>query len=146
MGEEKGSRAGTLYMDMIYTPSKIEQIALGTREVRFPLVLKVGLKIVKEDVGPLFIIHVFEVDTTDKTLTYGKPEIGVISNIQRLRLRHKVLAKIKEDVVSLNDKDIVSLSYPTFKGLNLEKVEFVSDGLGRMNALLRMNESEFLVE
>ena len=146
MLEDKGSRAGTLYMDMIYTPSKVEQIALGTREVRFPLVLKVGVKIVKEDVGPLFIIHVFEVDTSDKTLMYGRPDIGVISNVQRLRLKHKVLAKIREDVASLNNKDIVSLSYPTFKGLNLEKVEFVSDGLGRMNALLKMHESEFEIE
>lgn len=144
--KDKGSRAGTLYMDMIYTPSKIEQIALGTKEVRFPLVMKVGLKIVKEEVGPLFIIHVFEVDTSDKTLMYGMPEIGVISNVQKLRLKHKVLAKIREDVVSLNNKDIVSLSYPTFRGLNLEKVEFVSDGLGRMNALLLMNESEFLAK
>ena len=34
--DEAGSNTGTLYMDVIYTPKKLERLAIGAKEVRFP--------------------------------------------------------------------------------------------------------------
>jgi hypothetical protein len=40
----------------------------------------------------------------------------------------------------LKGKDILDLRYPELKGLGLETVEFVSDGNGRMNALMKLSD------
>jgi len=36
---------GTLYMDVLYAPKKIERLAIGAKEVRFPVIIKVFVRI-----------------------------------------------------------------------------------------------------
>ena len=82
-----------------------------------------------------------EVDTSDETLLNGKPEIGVVSNIHTLRLKKKVLASLRKETASLANKDVLELNYPELRGLGLEKVDFVSDGKGRMNAIILLEDN-----
>ncbi len=140
--DEAGSNTGTLYMDVIYTPKKLERLAIGAKEVRFPLVFKVGLKIKQENLIPTFIIHIAEMDTSDETLLNGKPEMGVVSNIHSLRLKKKVLSTLRAETAGLANTDVLELQYPELRGLDLDKVNFVSDGNGRMNALILLKDDE----
>jgi hypothetical protein len=140
--DEVGSNTGSLYMDVIYTPKKLERLAIGAKQVRFPLVFKVGLKIKQDNLIPTFIIHIAELDTSDETLLNGKPEMGVVSNLYSLRLKKKVLATLRAETAGLENTDVLELQYPEFRGLDLDKVSFVSDGYGRMNALILLKDDE----
>ena len=140
--DEVGSNTGSLYMDLIYTPKKLERLAIGAKQVRFPLVFKVGLKIKQDNLIPTFIIHIAEMDTSDETLLNGKPEMGVVSNLHSLRLKKKVLATLRAETAGLENTDVLELQYPEFRGLDLDKVSFVSDGYGRMNALILLKDDE----
>ncbi|MBA2404689.1 MAG: hypothetical protein H0V66_07950 [Bdellovibrionales bacterium] len=138
--DAKGSSTGTLYMDMLYTPKKLQSMAIGAKEVRFPLAIKVALKIKQDKHVPIFVIHMQEVDTSDALLLHGKPDIGVISNIHSLRMKKKVLAALRLETAGLANKDVLELRYPELRGLGLDKVDFVSDGNGRMNALILLKD------
>ena len=138
--DEKDSQTGTLYADLIYSPLKLERMAIGSKSVRFPLVLQVGLNIKNVKGIPTFVIHVSDVDMTDKTLLNGKPEVGIPSNIHSLRLKNKVLATLRAEAKGLANSDVLEISYPELSGLGLDDVNFISDGNGRMNALMLFEE------
>ena len=138
--DERGS-AGTLYMDVVYKPSKVEGIIIGAKNINFPLVLKVSLRIEKHEGLPVLIIHLNDADTSDATLLKGRPEAGLVSTIQNVpRLKKKVIKTIRKQLDPMKGKDILDLRYPELKGLGLEKVEFISDGNGRMNALMKLSD------
>ena len=139
--DEKGSDKGTLYLDLLYTPKKIERLAIGAKEVRFPLVLKAGLKIKHEDNVPIFVVHIAEIDTSDDMLLHGRPELGVVSNVNELRFKKKVLQAIRSETASLAHHDVLELKYAELKNLGLDTVDFVSDGNGRMNAMMSLRAS-----
>jgi hypothetical protein len=138
--DEKGSRFGTLYMDLLYTPKKLEQLAVGAKEVRFPLILKAGLKIKDQDGVPVIIIHIEDIDTSNDTLLLGRKDLGLISNIHNLRFKKKIISTMREETKSLANSDVLELPYPELMGLGLEKVDFISDGNGRMNALMLVTQ------
>lgn len=141
MRMDKKGDSGTLLMDVIYKPSRLERFALGAKEIRFPLVLDISVRIEKHDEEPVAIVRLNDVDLSDETLINGKPEHNIVSTIQDVpRFRGKVIDTIREKIISLKDKDIIELRYPEFKGLGLENVDFLSDGNGRMNALMRLED------
>lgn len=138
--DEKGN-AGTLFMDMIYKPNKVTRLAIGVKEINFPLVLKVSLRIEKHDNLPVLIIRLHDADLSDETLINGRADVGLVSSIQHVkRLKKTVIRTIRKKLEPMKDKDIIDLRYPELKGLGLEKVEFVSDGNGRMNALMKLSD------
>jgi len=140
--DEKNSSTATAYVDIVYKPKKVEAAVIGEKEVRFPLVLKVGLRIVSERRIPRFVIYMKGIDISDETLLKGKPEYGVVSNLSQVRLKKKVLSIIKEKLAPFQTMDeMVSLAYDKLRGLGLEKVDFKSDGFGRMNALLKLKDT-----
>lgn len=139
--DKKDSSTGTLYMDMVYTPKKIQQMALGAKQVRFPLVMQVGLEILQDKRVPIFKLSISSVDLSDQMLLNGRPEIGVVSNIGKLRFKKKILDTLRAETAGLPNTEIVRLVYAPLRGLDLEKVDFLSDGLGRMNALILLKES-----
>jgi hypothetical protein len=139
--DKKDSTTGTLYMDMVYTPKKIQQMALGTKVVRFPLALQVGLEILQDKRVPIFKLFIKDVDLSDDMLLNGRPELGVVSNIKSLRFKKKVLEQLRLETKGLPNTEIVRLNYPALRGLDLDKVDFLSDGQGRMNALILLKES-----
>lgn len=138
--DRKGD-SGTLIMDVIYKASRFEAFTLGAKEIRFPLVLNISVRIEKHNDEPVAIVRLNDVDLTDDTLINGKPEFNIVSSIGSIpRFKGKVVNTIKEKLSSLTNKDIVELRYPEFKDLGLEKVDFLSDGNGRMNAMLSLKD------
>jgi hypothetical protein len=138
---DKKGDSGTLIMDVIYTPTKMERFLTGSRVIRFPLVLDVSLRIEKHQEEPVVIIRLKDVDTSDDTIINGKPELNMVSSVKDVpRFKGKVAKAIRDKVSILRNKDIIELRYPEFKGLGLDKVEFLSDGLGRMNAIMRLED------
>jgi hypothetical protein len=70
---DKKGDSGTLIMDVIYRPTSFEKILTGSKEIRFPLVLDVSVRIENHQQEPVVIIRLNDVDTTDQTLIYGRP-------------------------------------------------------------------------
>jgi hypothetical protein len=105
------------------------------------LVLDVSLRIEKNEDEPIVIIRLKDVDTSNETIINGKPDLNMISTVKDVpRFKGKVANAIREKVSVLRNKDIIELRYPEFKGLGLDKVDFLSDGLGRMNAIMRLED------
>lgn len=139
--DDKGASTGNLYLDVLYTPKKLERMAVGTKEVRFPIAAKVGVKIKQERGTPIVAIFINEVDTSDDMLKNGRPEFGAISNIGKLRFKKKIIDTIRAELGSLTNQEVISLKFPKLRGLGLDKVDFVSDGSGRMNATLLLKDT-----
>jgi hypothetical protein len=128
-------------MDVVYKPTKMEKFLTGSKVIRFPLVLDVSLRIEKNEDEPIVIIRLKDVDTSNETIINGKPDLNMISTVKDVpRFKGKVANAIREKVSVLRNKDIIELRYPEFKGLGLDKVDFLSDGLGRMNAIMRLED------
>ncbi len=144
--EDKGSQYGTLYLDMIYPVKSAERLALGAKEVRFILAMKVGLIIKNDKRTPIFSINIAEIDTSDDTLIYGKPELGLVSGIQKLRFKKKVLERVRAELKDFLFTEVLALPYRPLGGLDLDKVDFVSDGQGRMNALILLKADENFIK
>ena len=140
MRMDKRGDSGTLVMDVIYKSSGLERVALGSKTVRFPLVVDLSLRVEKHDDEPVAIIRLNDVDLSDETLLIGKPQLGIPSNIGEIRMKSTVLKTIRNKLKNLKSKDIIELRYPELRGLGLEKVDFISDGNGRMNALMRLED------
>ena len=141
MRMDKRGDSGTLLMDVLYSPSKMEKLLTGSAVIRFPLVLEVSLRIEKHDDEPVVIIRLNDVDTSDETLIYGRPDENIMSTVKDIpRFRNKVAKAIREKLSVLKSKDLIELRYPEFKGLGLDKVDFLSDGNGRMNAIMRLED------
>lgn len=138
---DKRGESGTLVMDVLYKPSKMEKLLTGSTQIRFPLVLDVGIKIENRDNDPTVVIRLNDVDTSDETLINGRPKDNLVSTVKNVpRFQGKVAKAIREKISGLRNTDIVELKYPEFKGLSLDKVDFLSDGSGRMNAILRLED------
>jgi hypothetical protein len=138
---DKKGQSGTLALDVIYRPTKMEKILTGTQTIRFPLVLDVSLRIEKIDEESVVIIRLNDVDSTDATLIYGREDLKMYSTLKTIpRFKTKVASTIRERLGVLKDKDIIELRYPELNGLGLEKVHFLSDGSGRMNATMRLED------
>lgn len=137
----KKGDTGTVIMDVIYKPTKLERIFTGSKEIRFPLVLDMTLRIDVRDEVPFVVISLQDVDTSDETLINGRPEDNIISTVRNVpRFKKKVAKTIREKVSILRGTDILEIPYPQYKGIGLEKAEFFSDGMGRMNAYLRLED------
>lgn len=136
----KRGDSGTLIMDVVYKPTKIEKLLTGSKEIRIPLVLEVAIRIEKHDNEPVVIIRLNDVDTSDETLINGRPEEGIVSTVKNARFKGKIAKAIRTRLASLRAKDIIELRYPEFQGIGLDKVDFLSDGNGRMNAIMRLED------
>lgn len=137
---DKLGDSGTLIMDVIYVPNKLEKFLTGSEQVRFPLILNISVRIEKNNNIPVVTIRINDVDTSDETLLYGRPKENILSNLKDMRFKSKILKVIREKLAFLRNKDIIELPLPEFVGLGLHKVDFISDGTGRMNATMRLED------
>ena len=138
--DRKGD-SGTLLLDVIYKPTKVEKVLIGARVIRFPLVLDVSLRIEKIEGEAVVIIRLNDVDSSDDTLIYGRQDHKLVSTIKDIpRFKFKVAKTIRERLSVLREKDIIELRYQELNGLGLEKVNFLSDGSGRMNAMMKLED------
>jgi hypothetical protein len=141
----KEGDTGMLVLDGIYKMKKLEAIATGVKEIRFPLVLNVGIRFEKQQKNqqevPTLIIRSHSVDTSDEVLIKGIPELGVESSIGRVtRFRGKVLGTIRKAVAGFEGTDILPIPMVELAGLSLEDANFHSDGKGRMYGTLKLED------
>ncbi|WPU66145.1 hypothetical protein [Peredibacter starrii] len=138
---DKRGETGTLMLDVIYRPSKMEKMLTGSTQIRFPLVVDVSIRIENKNDVPTVVVRMNDVDSNDDTIINGRPKENMTSTVKNVpRFQGKVAKAIREKISVLRNKDIVELKYPEFKGLGLDKVEFLSDGNGRMNAIMDLDD------
>jgi hypothetical protein len=137
LAEEKGE-GFSLYLDIIHKLKKSQRILVGKSELRFPVRLNIGLKIILEDKIPHLKIKVLNLKTDTDLLLEGKPEYGLQSNVGTVRFQKKVIEGIMEDIQPFDQKVLVELELKEFKDTALEELSFASDGKGRANAVLYM--------
>ena len=137
LAEEKGE-GFSLYLDIIHKLKKSQRILVGKSELRFPVRMNIGLKIILEDKIPHLKIKVLNLKTDTDLLLEGKPEYGLQSNVNTVRFQKKVIEGIMEDIQPFDQKVLVELELKEFKDTALEELSFASDGKGRANAVLYM--------
>lgn len=135
---EKKGEALSLYLDIIYKLSGSRRVLVGRPELRFPVKLNIGLKIVETEADPRLQIKVLKVDTTDELLINGLKKYGLLSNVRSARFRKKVLSAIREDLSDFDGKLLVDLELKELRGTSLDRLNFSSDGLGRATAVLNL--------
>ncbi|MBA2405275.1 MAG: hypothetical protein H0V66_10930 [Bdellovibrionales bacterium] len=138
LAEEKGE-GFHLYLDIIHKLSPRQRVLVGRSELRFPIRLGVGLKIINHDGFPHLQIKILAVKTDEALLLKGLPQYGLVTNVNTVRFQQKVLKGILEDIAPFNQKILLDLELKEFKDTYLEDLEFFSDGHGRANAVLFMN-------
>lgn len=138
LAEEKGE-GFNLYVDIIYKLKGAQRVLVGRSELRFPVRMRIGLKIHNTNGTPRLVIKVLGLNTTDEMLLKGIPAFELKSNVNTVRFQKKVLAAIHEDIKGFDQKVMVDLELPEFKDTYLEELDFFSDGYGRGTAVLLMN-------
>lgn len=138
LAEEKGE-SFNLYLDVIYKLSRSERILVGRSELRFPVHLSIGIKIIDVDGYPRFQIKVLSNKTNEKLLIKGLPQYDLKSTVGSVRFQGKVLSKIMERMKPFDRKVLLDIELKEFKGTYLEQLNFLSDGRGRATAILSMN-------
>ena len=138
LAEEKGE-GFNLYLDIIHKLRPAERVLVGRSELRFPVRLKIGLKINLVKAVPRLQIKVLELKTDDELLLNGVPQYDLVTNVNMVRFRKKVIQSIMDDIQPFYQKVLVDLELKEFQGTYLEELSFISDGKGRANAILFMN-------
>lgn len=138
LAEQKGE-AFSLYLDIINKLQGSQRVLVGRSEIRFPVRLKIGLKIEKVQELPRLKIRVLSVDTTDEMLLKGVPSYELPSNVGTVRFQNKVLKAIHQDLSAFSGRELVDVDLKEFKDTYLEELSFFSDGMGRATAVLYMN-------
>ena len=135
LAEEKGE-VFNLYLDIIYRLNGRDRIILGRSELRFPVRLGIGLKVIIENGFPHLQIKVLGVKTDQTLLLKGLPQYGLVTNVNTVRFQQKVIQRIFHDIAPFNQKILFDLELKELKDTYLEQLEFFSDGRGRANAAL----------
>ena len=138
LAEVKGE-GFNLYLDIIYKLQGSQRVLVGRSELRFPIRLEMGLKIVTQDGFPHLVIKVLRLNTDKDLLINGLPKYNLVTNVNSVRFREKVIKGIMEDIAPFDQKVLVDLELREFKDTYLEELNFYSDGLGRATAILFMN-------
>jgi hypothetical protein len=138
LAEEKGE-GFNLYLDIIYKLSSRERVLVGRSELRFPVRLAIGLKIMNKEGIPHLVIKVLSLKTDETLILKGLPKYDLVTNVNTVRFQKIVLKRIFEDLAPFNQKVLLDLELEEFKDTYLEELDFFSDGHGRANAVLFMN-------
>ncbi len=128
----------SLYLDVVKKIKGARRLALGSKFIRFPLVIQASIKIENEGRTPIIIVKAEDVNLSDDLLLNGRPDLGMESNIKELRMKKKVLATIKKEIAAAKGDILMDIKYPELRGMGLENTYFKSDGSGRIHAYLRL--------
>jgi hypothetical protein len=141
LAEVKGE-GFNLYLDIIYKLSGRQRVLVGRSELHFPVRLSIGLKIISQDGFPHLQIKILGVKTDRELLLKGLPQYGLKTNVNTVRFQNKVIEGIMVDVALFDQKVFLDLELKEFKDTYLEELDFFSDGLGRANAVLFINDQK----
>lgn len=166
--DERGNKAN-VYIEAIKDIGPKLGRLLGQRYVQFPVVLEASVRVEEQEAllegfdgqgaplvskQPHLVMKILDVDLSDYTLVYGVKELDLRSNIQDIRriFRNQVLKKIRNALYiyqapfdqrmkdAHEGTDLPGLMFPELYKLHLEKAVIDSDGLGRLNIMLKDNQ------
>lgn len=113
--------------------------------ITFPVHLGLRLKLEQKNDIPHLAIEVVEASAPTDFLMKGAPEVGMASNIATVpRFRSKVIKEVQDSVKKFKGTTLIELPMPFLKSTFFEKTQFRSDGLGRANALFKVEEKRLL--
>ncbi len=164
----KESQTATLFLDVIYKVDGVKGFITKEKNIRFPLVLDVKIRIEKEEKirfdsisqslkmteVPFVVFNIFDVDLDDNYFNYGISEYDLPSTIGNVRkiVRKKVIKTVKDELLDFDapqDKmtllkwkgtDVPPIELPEINGMSLDKVETYSDGHGRLNLVMKSSK------
>ncbi len=133
---------GTLYIDAIYRLPRYLRPLVGLKEIRFPLVFRVSIYIVNENVKgqdiPVFVVRVNGAETSRATLEKGIPEFDYKSRLGTSLFKKRIVKLIQHDADKLIGQEVLRITMPELRGLGLNKAVFYSDGHGRALGKLKV--------
>jgi hypothetical protein len=134
----------SLYLDIINPLKGAQRVLVGRSEIRFPIKLKIILRVMEKRGVPHLVIKVKSVDVTDGMLIWGLPAFGLPSTVGSVpRFRKKVVQIIKEDLAELTNTELIDLELEELKGSYAERLKFSSDGMGRANATINFQPEQY---
>lgn len=139
---QRGNTAN-FYLDIQHKYVGIEKLVMPFSHLRVPVGLKASIRLEKnQDDDTVLIVRLVDADLSDESLLKGRPDIGMPSNLGESGLfKNAAVDIIRKKVSMLLNRDVITLPLPDqLQGLGLEDVEFESDGLGRMNAYLKLEQ------
>lgn len=143
LADEKGE-GFSLFLDIIYKLTRQERIMVGKSELRFPVKLSIGIKIINVNGFPRFQIKVLANRIDQNLLLRGLPHYDLRSTVNTARFQKKVVGRIMERLKPFDNKVLVDVELKDFKDTYLEQLNFQSDGRGRATAILLMNTKNSL--
>ncbi len=141
-------KEGDVFHGYIHLTNKITGVRrtmTGRSSITFPVHLGLRLKLEQKNDIPHLAIEVVEASAPTALLLKGAPEVGMASNIATVpRFRSKVIQEVQESVKKFTGTTLIELPMPFLKSTFFEKTKFKSDGLGRANALFKVEEKRAL--
>jgi hypothetical protein len=140
---EKGND-GTLLLDLLYNTTKLEKLATGQKQIKFPMMMKINAKIDLVKGIPNLVINISDINMTNDFLLHGDKATGFVSSINQSRFKKMVLKTVKKILKDqkLVGQDILSIELPEIRDLELDTAHFFSDGNGRAVGLMKLNQNK----
>lgn len=141
-------KEGDVFHGYIHLTNKITGVRrtmTGRSSITFPVQLGLRLKLEQKNDIPHLAIEVVEAIAPQALLLKGAPEVGMASNIATVpRFRSKVIKEVQDSVKKFQGTTLIELPMPFLKATFFERTQFKSDGLGRANALFKVEEKHWL--
>ncbi len=141
-------KEGDVFHGYIHLTNKISGVRrtmTGRSSITFPVQLGLRLKLEQKNDIPHLAIEVVEASAPQNLLLKGAPEVGMASNIATVpRFRSKVIKEVQDSVKKFQGTTLIELPMPFLKSTFFERTKFKSDGLGRANALFKVEEKHWL--
>lgn len=127
----------SLYMDVILKLTRSQSILTGRSQIRFPLKFSIQLQILDIHEVPHLEIKVAKVETNPANLITGFPQHGLPTTVASVpRFRNKVINIIMASVSTYAGDSLLEIKLKELKGTYLHKIQFFSDGHGRVTGVL----------
>lgn len=124
---------GTFLMQVKYPIEKFHRFVIGLpkdKDLLLTIVAKVGMRIEVRDNIPVLIIRVNSMDMSKDTLLNGSEDF--ISTLKEAkRFKKLVMNMAKKELEPFIGQDALEIPFSEIRDLDVERVDFSSDGLGR---------------
>lgn len=128
----------SLYVDVLYKPTKGQRFLIGKKELRFPIKLLAKISLENINGIPFFMVDITQHVSTDEMLRKGIPKFGMPSNVESARFTKSIVKAIRKGVAPFTGKRLVEVSLEELKGSYLENTQFMADGQGRAMAIINL--------
>ena len=129
------------YIHLTHKLSGLRRAATGRSSITFPVQLGLRLKLEQKDEIPYLYLEVVEASASNDLLLKGAPEVGMASNVATVpRFRSKLIKEVQQSIKQFKGTILFELPVPFLRGTFFERTQFKSDGLGRANALFKVEE------